>query len=71
AGVAVEGLARFRHPAAPGPGAGRSGSGREWSRPGRDALVVGYGTPPEHGFSSAVEALCAVLRRVLGGRRAG
>ncbi|SEQ66559.1 PLP-dependent aminotransferase family protein [Streptomyces radiopugnans] len=71
AGVAVEGLARFRHPAAPEPGAGRPGSGREWSRPGRDALVVGYGTPPEHGFSSAVEALCAVLRRVLGGRRAG
>ncbi|MFP8905419.1 MocR-like pyridoxine biosynthesis transcription factor PdxR [Streptomyces atacamensis] len=71
AGVAVEGLARFRHPAAPELGAGRPGSGREWSRPGRDALVVGYGTPPEHGFSSAVEALCAVLRRALGGRRAG
>ncbi|MFH0251939.1 PLP-dependent aminotransferase family protein, partial [Streptomyces chitinivorans] len=55
AGVALEGLARFRHPAAaPAPGSGR------------DALVVGYGTPPEHGFSPAVEALCAVLRGALG-----
>ncbi|MCI0386413.1 PLP-dependent aminotransferase family protein [Streptomyces sp. CNQ085] len=68
AGVAVQGLARFRHPAAapapgpaqPGPGPG-SGPG-----PGRDALVVGYGAPPEHGFSPAVEALCAVLRDALG-----
>ncbi|MGY1455267.1 MocR-like pyridoxine biosynthesis transcription factor PdxR [Streptomyces sp. SS8] len=55
AGVALEGLARFRHPAAAAPAPGS----------GRDALVVGYGTPPEHGFSPAVEALCAVLRDVL------
>jgi GntR family transcriptional regulator/MocR family aminotransferase len=26
------------------------------------ALVVGYGTPPEHAFSTAVARLCAVLR---------
>ncbi|WP_101255127.1 PLP-dependent aminotransferase family protein [Streptomyces barkulensis] len=63
AGVALEGLARFRHPAAPEPGPGCSGSG---PGPGRDALVVGYGTPPEHGLSPAVEALCAVLRGTLG-----
>jgi len=25
------------------------------------ALVVGYGTPPEHAFSAAVARLCAVL----------
>ncbi|MDG9704308.1 PLP-dependent aminotransferase family protein [Streptomyces sp. DH37] len=55
AGVAVEGLARFRHPAAPAPAPG----------PVRDALVVGYGTPPEHGFAAAVEALCRVLRGAL------
>jgi GntR family transcriptional regulator/MocR family aminotransferase len=27
------------------------------------ALIVGYGTPPEHAFSGAVARLCAVLRR--------
>ena len=25
------------------------------------ALVVGYGTPPEHAFTTAVDLLCAVL----------
>jgi GntR family transcriptional regulator/MocR family aminotransferase len=25
------------------------------------ALVVGYGTPPEHAFAGALERLCAVL----------
>ena len=28
----------------------------------RPALIVGYGTPPEHAFSGAVARLCAVLR---------
>ncbi|HEX5566419.1 MAG TPA: PLP-dependent aminotransferase family protein, partial [Streptomyces sp.] len=54
AGVAVDGLGRFRHPDA-APGAGR------------DALVVGYGAPPDHAFTAAVEALCGVLCEVLGG----
>ncbi|MFC3582559.1 PLP-dependent aminotransferase family protein [Streptantibioticus rubrisoli] len=27
----------------------------------RGALVVGYGTPPDHAFSAALEALCAAL----------
>ena len=27
----------------------------------RAALVVGYGTPPEHAFTGAVARLCAVL----------
>ncbi|MFH0242709.1 PLP-dependent aminotransferase family protein [Streptomyces sp. HK10] len=58
AGVALQGLTRFRHPAAPETGPGLSGAGH-------DAIVVGYGTPPEHGFSRAVEALCAVLRGAL------
>ncbi|MFD4478402.1 MULTISPECIES: PLP-dependent aminotransferase family protein [unclassified Streptomyces] len=45
--LAVQGLASFRHPAA--------------SPPERDALVVGYGTPADHGWAGALEALCAVL----------
>ncbi|MFE0172701.1 PLP-dependent aminotransferase family protein [Streptomyces sp. NPDC059002] len=45
--LAVQGLSRFRHPLA---GARR-----------RDALVVGYGTPAEHAWAGALEALCRVL----------
>ncbi|MFF1812802.1 PLP-dependent aminotransferase family protein [Streptomyces sp. NPDC058251] len=46
-GLAVHGLSRFRHPdATPGP----------W-----DALVVGYGTPPDHAWSGALDALCRAL----------
>ncbi|MFH8488152.1 MocR-like pyridoxine biosynthesis transcription factor PdxR [Streptomyces longisporoflavus] len=46
--LAVQGLASFRHPAATG-------------LPERDALVVGYGTPPDHAWAGALEALCGVL----------
>ncbi|WP_141206607.1 aminotransferase-like domain-containing protein [Streptomyces griseorubiginosus] len=46
-GLAVHGLHRFRHPEA--------GVEQE------DALVVGYGTPPDHAWSGALEALCAAL----------
>jgi GntR family transcriptional regulator / MocR family aminotransferase len=35
-------------------------------RPHRPALVVGYGTPPEHAFPAAVSQLCAVLNRPTG-----
>ncbi|MFG2650061.1 PLP-dependent aminotransferase family protein [Streptomyces sp. NPDC048436] len=45
--LAVQGLADFRHPAA--------------RVPERDALVVGYGTPPDHAWAGALEALCGVL----------
>ncbi|MFD4545268.1 PLP-dependent aminotransferase family protein [Streptomyces sp. NPDC058466] len=46
-GLAVHGLSRFRHPdATPGP---------------LDALVVGYGTPPDHAWSGALDALCRAL----------
>ncbi|MFG2499841.1 PLP-dependent aminotransferase family protein [Streptomyces sp. NPDC048441] len=45
--LAVQGLAGFRHPAA--------------RVPERDALVVGYGTPPDHAWAGALEALCRVL----------
>ncbi|MFF4231365.1 PLP-dependent aminotransferase family protein [Streptomyces sp. NPDC001820] len=45
-GLAVEGVSRFRHKDAP---------------PGRDALVVGYATPPDSGWAGALDALCRVL----------
>ncbi|MGW0904076.1 MocR-like pyridoxine biosynthesis transcription factor PdxR [Streptomyces sp. NPDC002853] len=45
--LAVQGLSSFRHPAA--------------HPPERDALVVGYGTPADHGWAGALEALCRVL----------
>ncbi|MFH9986319.1 MocR-like pyridoxine biosynthesis transcription factor PdxR [Streptomyces luteogriseus] len=46
-GLALHGLARYRNPAAPAEPV--------------DALVVGYGTPPDHAWSGALDALCAVL----------
>ncbi|MBF6056318.1 GntR family transcriptional regulator [Streptomyces eurocidicus] len=46
-GLALEGLSLYRHAA----GAGAPS----------DGLVVGYGTPPEHSFSGALEALCEAL----------
>ncbi|BBZ30864.1 putative transcriptional regulator, GntR family protein [Mycolicibacterium madagascariense] len=49
AGVALAGLARMRHP-----GAG----------PGPDGIVVNFGTPAEHAFAGAVDALCSVLSDV-------
>ncbi|HEY0716476.1 MAG TPA: PLP-dependent aminotransferase family protein [Streptosporangiaceae bacterium] len=44
-GLQVEGLARYR----------------ATGRPGRAALVVGYGSSPEHAFSNALARLCAAL----------
>ncbi|MFI9613029.1 PLP-dependent aminotransferase family protein [Streptomyces sp. NPDC052023] len=46
-GVAVHGLSRYRHPAAEG------------HHP--DALVVGYGAPPDHAWKGTLEALCKAL----------
>ncbi|WP_171114288.1 MULTISPECIES: PLP-dependent aminotransferase family protein [unclassified Streptomyces] len=46
-GVAVHGLSRYRHPAA------------EAQPP--DALVVGYGTPPDHAWTGTLDALCRAL----------
>jgi GntR family transcriptional regulator / MocR family aminotransferase len=47
AGIALDGLAVFRHPAAdPAP---------------VDGLVVGYAAPPDHGFRAALDALAGVL----------
>ncbi len=45
--LAVQGLSRFRHPLA--------------TAPSRDALVVGYGTPPDHAWPAALTSLCRTL----------
>lgn len=46
-GLALDGLADFRHPDA--------------TMPAPDGLVVGYSTPPEHAYGAALEALCRAL----------
>ncbi|WP_399921596.1 PLP-dependent aminotransferase family protein [Streptomyces kanamyceticus] len=46
-GLALEGLAAYRHP--------------DSGMPPRDGLVVGYGTPPDHAFDGALEALYLAL----------
>ncbi|WP_030233426.1 MULTISPECIES: PLP-dependent aminotransferase family protein [unclassified Streptomyces] len=46
-GLALHGLTRYTHPSA--------------RATPLDALVVGYGTPPDHAWSGALDALCAVL----------
>ncbi|MEU5533203.1 PLP-dependent aminotransferase family protein [Streptomyces sp. NPDC020362] len=46
-GVALDGLAAFRHPGT--------------LMPAPDGLVVGHATPPEHAYGAALEALCGVL----------
>ncbi|MGW7493509.1 MocR-like pyridoxine biosynthesis transcription factor PdxR [Streptomyces luteogriseus] len=46
-GVALDGLAAFRHP--------------ETDMPADDGLVVGYATPSEHAYGPALEALCGAL----------
>ncbi|MEV0221248.1 PLP-dependent aminotransferase family protein [Streptomyces sp. NPDC050704] len=46
-GLALDGLAEFRHPEAAGPAP--------------DGLVVGYATPSEFAYGAALDALCAVL----------
>ncbi|GGT68092.1 GntR family transcriptional regulator [Streptomyces atratus] len=45
-GLALEGFSRFRHPDA---------------APGRDALVIGYGTPTDSAWAGALDALCRAL----------
>lgn len=45
-GLALDGLARYRHRDAPA---------------GRDALVIGYGSPSESAWAGALDALCRAL----------
>ncbi|GAB3005790.1 PLP-dependent aminotransferase family protein [Streptomyces pseudoechinosporeus] len=46
-GLAVHGLTRYRH--------------ADTATDPYDALVVGYGTPPDHAWTGALDALCRVL----------
>jgi GntR family transcriptional regulator/MocR family aminotransferase len=46
-GLAVAGLAGYRHPGG--------------AMPHVDGLVVGFGSPPEHAFGAALDALCLAL----------
>ncbi|MFC0601169.1 PLP-dependent aminotransferase family protein [Streptomyces palmae] len=50
-GLALQGLSAFRHPDAAGPGLDTV----------QDALVFAYGTPPDHSFSGALDALLRAL----------
>jgi GntR family transcriptional regulator/MocR family aminotransferase len=59
-GLAVMGLGEFRHPDARDAPDSPYFPGSEAS----DALVVGYGTPPEHGFAAALDALCRTLEPI-------
>ncbi len=54
AGIALAGLSMLRHPDA-GP-----------TTPATDGIVVSFGTPAEHAFAAAVDALCGVLAGVAG-----
>ena len=56
-GLEVEGLARYRATGSATNRATDAGGGQ----PGRQALVIGYGSPPEHSFSGAVARLCAAF----------
>ena len=49
AGVGIAGLSRLRHPAA----------GLDIAQP--DGVVVNFGTPGEHAFAGALDALCSVV----------
>ncbi|MEV7186128.1 PLP-dependent aminotransferase family protein [Kitasatospora sp. NPDC093102] len=49
-GLAVDGLADYRHPAI-----------GEEAMPAVDGLVVGYATPPDHAYPAALDALCDIL----------
>jgi GntR family transcriptional regulator / MocR family aminotransferase len=46
-GLALDGLRSYLHP--------------DSTMPPSDGLVVGYGTPPEHAFAAALDALCLAL----------
>ena len=54
AGIALAGLSRLRHP----------DTGRHV--PGGDGVVINFGSPAEHAFGPAVDALCGVLAGVRG-----
>jgi GntR family transcriptional regulator / MocR family aminotransferase len=63
-GLALQGLESFRTagPATAGPAtAGPATAGPATAGPGQAGLVIGYGRPPEHAYTTALARLCAVL----------
>jgi GntR family transcriptional regulator / MocR family aminotransferase len=50
AGIALSGLSIMRHPLAAA------------ESPDPDGVIVGFGTPAEHAFAGAIDALCGVLK---------
>jgi GntR family transcriptional regulator / MocR family aminotransferase len=58
-GLALQGLESFRTagPATAGPAT----AGPATAGPGQAGLVIGYGRPPEHAYTTALARLCAVL----------
>jgi GntR family transcriptional regulator/MocR family aminotransferase len=62
AGLTVQGLGEFSYDADPGARAGYGPAASPSHQPGTGAaLVVGYGTPPDHAFAGALDTLCDVL----------
>jgi len=70
AGLTIHGLGEFRYHHDPGDwpghGAGCSPVSGDDPRHGPAtelpaALVIGYGTPPDHAFAGAIDTLCDVL----------
>jgi GntR family transcriptional regulator/MocR family aminotransferase len=59
AGLNLRGLGWFRQPGGQNGGDGRPPGSQDGQPPG--AIVVGYGTPPEHAFAGALDTLCDVL----------
>jgi GntR family transcriptional regulator/MocR family aminotransferase len=62
AGLNLRGLGWFRQPGGQDGGDGPDGQppgGQDDQAPA--ALVVGYGTPPDHAFAGALDTLCDVL----------
>ena len=61
-GLALQGLESFRAagPTEAGPGQGGPAEATT-TGPGQAGLVIGYGRPPEHAYTTALARLCAVL----------
>ena len=63
-GLALQGLESFRAaaPSTTAPGqAIPAAVGSAAAAPGQAGLVIGYGRPPEHAYTTALARLCAVL----------
>jgi GntR family transcriptional regulator/MocR family aminotransferase len=61
-GLALQGLESFHVAGSAVAGPGQTGpAGPSTTGPGQAGLVIGYGRPPEHAYTTALARLCAVL----------